>query len=208
MASGTSVTSRATTGTCSARRLPRPWRARGGTQAWSRQSGTRPRPASARPGPNAGGVAWCRGCSARDRRRAPSPAVLAARYEGSVMKLLGLVRAHALALPLMAKFALAMAVIVGVPRLSRAVGLPGVVGLLLAGILFGPHGLDVFGEHPVIADFFSDLGKLLLMFFAGLEIDLAVLRRARTRSMVFGLATTLLPLLTGTLVGLWFGYGA
>ena len=51
------------------------------------------------------------------------------------MELLGLVRA------------LAMAVIVGVPRLSRAVGLPGVVGLLLAGILFGPHGLDVFGEH-------------------------------------------------------------
>src|SRR3954454_20674751 len=124
------------------------------------------------------------------------------------MKLLGLVRADALALPLMAKFALAMAVIVGVPRLSRAVGLPGVVGLLLAGILFGPHGLDVFGEHPIIADFFSDLGKLLLMFFAGLEIDLAVLRRARTRSAVFGLATTLLPLLTGTLVGLWLGYGA
>src|SRR3954451_3284914 len=121
------------------------------------------------------------------------------------MELLGLVRAHALALPLMAKFALAMAVIVGVPRLALTVGLPGVVGLLLSGILFGPHGLDVFGEHPAIADFFSDLGKLLLMFYAGLEIDLAVLQRSRSRSIVFGIATTCLPLLLGTAVGLVFG---
>jgi Kef-type K+ transport system membrane component KefB len=75
------------------------------------------------------------------------------------MELLGLLRAHALALPVMAKFALAMAVVVGVPRLSRTMGLPGVVGLLLAGILFGPHGLDVFSEHPIIADFFSDLAS-------------------------------------------------
>jgi Kef-type K+ transport system membrane component KefB len=96
----------------------------------------------------------------------------------------------------------------GRPCRRTAVGLPDVVGLLFAGILFGPHGLDAFGERPIVADFFSDLGKLLLMFFAGLEVDLGVLRRARTRSVVFGLATTLLPLLAGTLVGLAFGFGA
>jgi Kef-type K+ transport system membrane component KefB len=52
----------------------------------------------------------------------------------------------------------------------------------------------------------ADLGKLLLMFFAGLEIDLALFRRARTRSIVFGLITTSIPLALGTAVGLWFGY--
>jgi Kef-type K+ transport system membrane component KefB len=46
------------------------------------------------------------------------------------------------------------------------------VGLLFAGVLLGPHGLDIFGEKRPIADFLSDLGKLLLMFFAGLEIDI------------------------------------
>src|SRR3954447_21239990 len=116
-------------------------------------------------------------------------------------------RDHAFALPLMAKFAIAMAVIVGIPLLFQRFKLPGMVGLLLSGILFGPHGLDVFGEHPAIADFFSDLGKLLLMFYAGLEIDLAVLQRSRRRSIVFGIATTCLPLLLGTAVGLVFGYG-
>jgi Kef-type K+ transport system membrane component KefB len=106
----------------------------------------------------------------------------------------------------MAKFATGMAVIVFIPKLFQAMGLPGAVGLLLSGILFGPHGLDVFGAHPVIADFFSDLGKLLLMFFAGLEIDLDLLQRSRNRSFIFGLATTLIPLVAGALVGLYFGY--
>jgi Kef-type K+ transport system membrane component KefB len=123
------------------------------------------------------------------------------------MDILDAVRDHALALPVMAKFALGMTVIVGVAPLCRAAGLPGVVGLLLCGILLGPHGLDVFGEHPAVADFFSDLGKLLLMFYAGLEIDLAVLQRSRGRSVLFGVATTTLPLLLGTAVGLVFGYG-
>lgn len=127
--------------------------------------------------------------------------------ETRVIEFWDALRGHALALPMMAKFALAMAIFVGIPRVSRAASLPGVVGLLLCGILFGPHGMDVFGANPAVADFFSDLGKLLLMFFAGLEIDLQLLRRARNRSVIFGLATTLLPLGLGTLVGVLFGYG-
>jgi len=103
------------------------------------------------------------------------------------------IRSHALALPHLAKFALAMAIIVGVPPLSRKVRLPAVVGLLLCGVVIGPHVLGFFPVHPSIADFFADLGKLLLMFFAGLEIDLALFRRARTRSIIFGLTTTGIP---------------
>ena len=45
------------------------------------------------------------------------------------------------------------------------------------------------------------------MFFAGLEIDLQLLRRARNRSVAFGIATTLIPLGLGTAVGVLFGYG-
>ena len=124
------------------------------------------------------------------------------------MEILDWIRSHALALPNLAKFALAMAIIVGVPRLSQRVKLPAVVGLLLSGVLFGPHVLGVFPVHPEIADFFADLGKLLLMFFAGLEIDLALFRRARTKSITFGLLTTSFPLVLGTAVGFWFGYQA
>ena len=54
------------------------------------------------------------------------------------------------------------------------------MGLLLCGIVVGPHVPDVFPLHPSIAAFFSDLGKRLLMFFAGLDIDLT---RFRPRSL-------------------------
>ena len=116
------------------------------------------------------------------------------------------IRLHALALPPFAKFALAMAIIVGIPALSRRIRIPGVVGLLLTGVVIGPHVLRLFAEHHPAVDFLAELGKLLLMFSAGLEINLALFRQAQRRSVIFGLLTTSLPLLLGTIVGLWSGY--
>ncbi len=123
------------------------------------------------------------------------------------MEALEFLRSHALALPQLAKFALGMAIIFGISALSRRVRIPAVVGLLLAGMALGPHGLGFFGEQSPVANFFAEMGKLLLMFFAGLEIDLALFRRSKRRSVMFGLITTSLPLLLGAAVGLWFGYG-
>jgi Kef-type K+ transport system membrane component KefB len=113
---------------------------------------------------------------------------------------------YLLSLPTLAKFAVGMAIIVGVPRLSRRVRLPAVVGLLLAGVVIGPHFLGLFGEHAPIADFFAEIGKLLLMFSAGLEINLELFRKVQRRSVLFGLITTTVPLLLGTSVGFLFGY--
>ena len=102
------------------------------------------------------------------------------------MDLLDAIRSHVLALPDLAKFAVIIAAIVGVPRLAARIGMPAMVGLLLFGVISGPHVLGFFGEHRPIADFFAELGKLLLMFSAGLEIDIALFRRAQTRSIIFG----------------------
>jgi Kef-type K+ transport system membrane component KefB len=110
-------------------------------------------------------------------------------------------------LPLLARFAVAMAVILIVPALCAKVRLPAVVGLLLAGVVFGPRGLNVGPKSHEVAHFFADVGKLLLMFFAGLEIDLVQFRRTGYRSLAFGLATFTLPIACGILVGLGFGYG-
>ena len=96
-----------------------------------------------------------------------------------------------------------MGIPVRVPALSRRIGIPAVVGLLLSGVVIGPHVLGLFAERHPVMDFLAELGKLLLMFSAGMEIDLALFRQARGRSIIFGLLTTLLPLLLGTIVGLW-----
>jgi Kef-type K+ transport system membrane component KefB len=124
----------------------------------------------------------------------------------SAMELLEALRSHMADLPPLAKFAIAIAVIAGVPPLTRRAGLPEMVGLLLFGVVLGPHVLGFFGEDRPIANFFAELGKLLLMFSAGLEVDVDLFRKAQTRSIIFGLITTTVPLLLGTLFGLAFGY--
>jgi Kef-type K+ transport system membrane component KefB len=110
-------------------------------------------------------------------------------------------------LPLLARFAIALLLFLTIPPLCKRIRLPAAVGLLLAGVVLGPSGLHVAPEHGEVAHFFSDMGKLLLMFFAGLEIDLDQFLRVRNRSLTFGIATFAFPLVAGILVGLVFGYG-
>src|SRR5262249_38515224 len=88
----------------------------------------------------------------------------------------------------------------------RRARVPAVVGLLLGGVVFGPHVLGMVREDHPVPDFLAELGKLLLMLFAGLEIDLRVFRRQRNRSIIFGLATTAVPLLLGTAAGPGLAY--
>jgi len=123
------------------------------------------------------------------------------------LAILEAVRSALSVLPVLAKMAIAVALVLAVPRIAKRYKLPPEVGLILSGVVFGPHVLDLFGEHRPIVEFFGDLGKLLLMFFAGLEIDLALFRKTRARSVIFGVLTTTLPLLFGTVVGHWLGYG-
>jgi Kef-type K+ transport system membrane component KefB len=115
-------------------------------------------------------------------------------------------RSHSLALPSLAKFALMMLILCGIPPLCRRIRLPPVVGLLLTGTIVGPGVIDLAGPHRPVAEFLANLGKLLLMFFAGVEIDLARFRQAQGRSLSFGVLTTVIPLLLGTAVGILFDY--
>ncbi len=124
------------------------------------------------------------------------------------MHVLEFIRHYVLSTSALTRFAVTLALLITVPRLCRRVYLPAPVGLLLGGVIVGPYGFGIFSpDHPITA-FMAELGKLLLMFFAGLEIDLALFRRVRNRSIAFGLATTALPLSLGTLAGFAFGYTA
>lgn len=110
-------------------------------------------------------------------------------------------------LPMLARFAFALTVLLMVPALCKRLRLPAVVGLLAAGVVFGPYGLQVGPKHNQVAEYFAEIGKLLLMFFAGLEIDVQQFHRTRNRSLAFGLATFSLPLAAGCAIGIVFGYG-
>lgn len=108
--------------------------------------------------------------------------------------------------PPLARFAILLLGVMLVRVAAPRVRLPECVGFILLGVLVGPHLLGVVPRHAEVAVFFAELGKLLLMFFVGLEIDLRQFALERRRAAIFGIATFALPLLAGTFVAQMFGY--
>ena len=104
-------------------------------------------------------------------------------------------------------FTLLLLVVLTLPPIFERLKLPGLVGLLLAGMALGPWGLRLLDPNSETMKLLSDIGKIYLMFVAGLEIDLEDFRKQRNQAIGFGMATFLLPLLAGTAVGYLFGYG-
>ena len=97
-------------------------------------------------------------------------------------------------------FLLIMSIILVTPLLSERVRLPGIIGIILGGMLIGPHvfGLIEAGDRMV---FLSTIGLVYLMFSAGLEVDINQFMRVRSRSIIFGFFTFLLPQLMGMGLG-------
>lgn len=87
------------------------------------------------------------------------------------------------------------------PPIFERLRMPGLVGLLLAGVILGPSGFGLLDPDGEIEKLFSDLGKVYLMFVAALEIDLKEFNRSRDRSMIFGSLTFAVPLIGGIILG-------
>lgn len=103
-------------------------------------------------------------------------------------------------------FTILLLVVLTLPPIFEKIKLPGLVGLLVAGVLLGKNGLHLIDPKSETIKLFSDIGKIYLMFVAGLEIDLGEFRKTKDRSLSFGFSTFIFPLITGTLVGRWFDF--
>jgi Kef-type K+ transport system membrane component KefB len=101
---------------------------------------------------------------------------------------------HASALEL---FTLIMFLVFLLPPLFARLRLPAVVALLIGGVALGPHVLAIVDSDDAVLGLFTVVGRVFLMFIVGLEIDMRVFQATRRRSMGFGAATFLLPLLGG-----------
>jgi Kef-type K+ transport system membrane component KefB/mannitol/fructose-specific phosphotransferase system IIA component (Ntr-type) len=99
-------------------------------------------------------------------------------------------------------FAVVMTIVVVAPLLAEKLRLPGIIGLITAGILFGPYVLDVL-EHDKTIDLLGTIGLLYILFQAGLEINLAEVRKNKFHSLSFGLLTFFIPLIIGTVSALF-----
>lgn len=88
-------------------------------------------------------------------------------------------------------------------ELFKRIGLPSVVGQILAGLLFGVPAIKelLFGEGSalIIIDFLATLGVLLLLFLAGLEIEIDKIKETSRDSILVSLSSALVPFALGFL---------
>ncbi|MBS1739682.1 MAG: cation:proton antiporter [Bacteroidetes bacterium] len=100
-------------------------------------------------------------------------------------------------------FSIVLFIILFAPIVLNKVKVPHIIGLIVAGIVIGPHGLNLLTRDSSIV-LFGTVGLLYIMFLAGLEIDLAEFKKNSKKIIVFGLATFTLPFVFGTLLSHYF----
>ena len=104
-----------------------------------------------------------------------------------------------------AVFLVILAIMLVAPLLFERLRLPGIVGLILAGVIVGPEGLGVLerGSNIILL---GTIGLLFLMFMAGLETSLDDLKDNGDKAVIFGLATFVAPMVLGTVAMILLGY--
>jgi len=95
--------------------------------------------------------------------------------------------------------ALTLLIILFSPLLFKRFRIPGIIGLIIAGIFIGPNCLHII-ESTNSFELLSKTGLLYIMFLAGLEIDMQEFRHNRSKSLVFGAFTFLIPIIIGYFV--------
>jgi len=100
------------------------------------------------------------------------------------------------------KFLLILIIILFAPIILNKIKIPHLLGLIIAGAVIGPNGFNLMERDSSII-LSGTAGLLYIMFLAGLEIDLADFKKNSKKSIVFGLYTFVIPMVLGTLSGIY-----
>ena len=99
-------------------------------------------------------------------------------------------------------FFIVLCVILFAPMIFSRLHIPHLVGMILAGVLIGEHGLNLL-QRDASFELFGRVGIYFIMFLAGLEMDMQNLKQNRIRGTIFGIITTFIPFLFGLVSGLY-----
>lgn len=97
-------------------------------------------------------------------------------------------------------FLVIMTIILVMPLLSERMHLPGIVGVIVGGMILGPYGFNILQADDRM-EFFATIGLVYLMFSAGLEVDFHQFLRVKGKAVVFGLLTFTFPQIMGMALG-------
>jgi Kef-type K+ transport system membrane component KefB len=88
---------------------------------------------------------------------------------------------------------------------SKLLGQPSVLGKLLVGVLVGPAVLNLVHPSAMMAEL-SELGVIMLMFLAGLETNMADIRRSAIPATLVAVGGVILPFIGGWGTASLWGY--
>lgn len=94
-------------------------------------------------------------------------------------------------------FLAVLLIILVTPVLLNKLKIPHVIGLIIAGVIVGPYGINLLARDMSF-EVFGQVGILYLMFLAGIEIDMYHLKRNFGKGAVFGAFTFVVPMVVGT----------
>lgn len=100
-------------------------------------------------------------------------------------------------------FFLVLCVILFAPMIFSKLHIPHLIGMILAGVVIGKHGLNIL-ERDASFELFGKVGIYFIMFLAGLEMDLQNLKQNRVKGFTFGAITTIIPFVLGFAAGYYF----
>jgi len=99
-------------------------------------------------------------------------------------------------------FALVMIIILVAPIIFRKIKIPGLVGIILSGMVIGPSVLNLLERDSTI-ELLGTVGLLYLMFMAGLSIDLNRFEKLRNQSIGFGILSYTFPAIGAYFLGVY-----
>jgi len=103
-------------------------------------------------------------------------------------------------------FALVLATILLVPMICRKIRIPSIVGFIVVGMIVGTHGFGLLAGGTVIQTL-GKIGMLYIMLQAGIEVDVNDFRQQRSRAIIYGFYSFILPFALGLLTSRLLGYG-
>lgn len=91
-------------------------------------------------------------------------------------------------------FFVVLLIILFAPIVMSKLRIPHIIGMVLAGVLVGQHGLNIL-ERGNSFEVFGQVGLYYIMFLAGMEMDLESVKKNSKRFIIFGLLTCFVPLI-------------
>ncbi len=99
-------------------------------------------------------------------------------------------------------FFVVLLIILFAPIIMGKLRIPHIIGMVLAGVIIGEHGLNIL-ERDSSFELFGKVGLLYIMFLAGLEMDAESVRKHTKQFLLFGLLTCLVPLTITYFMATW-----